>query len=350
MKSQKTLFLSLSGIGNLIMQLPAIHEYKRKFPATSITVWTAPRGTSQIARACDFIDEVFTAPISRSLLLQLGIIRNLQTRNFDTAIMLSPGQLWKGALHLLLSGIPNRIGHTYPHLGNPESSFLLTESMPEDENLHDLEQNLKLISLVTKSAPPIIDHYTLTIPAIHHAKAARYIASLKSATSQTIIGLHPGSATGFSWKRWPASRFASIAKHLAEKTSAFILIFGGPEELKLQKTIYQAVGKNNAAIVKADLLTTAAIMTHSQLFISNDSGLMHLAANANVTTIGLFGPTDEQKTGPRGQHSHTLRAPGTKPVYNTETNPTLEQKTHPSLLALQESDLLNLINRLLGIP
>lgn len=86
-------------------------------------------------------------------------------------------------------------------------------------------------------------------------------------------------------------------------------------------------------------------MQHCKLFISNDSGLMHLAAASGVPTLGLFGPTAEKQTGPRGSHSHTLRAPGTQPVYNTESNPSLGSKPHPSLLVLKSEDVISYLNK-----
>src|SRR3989344_5585786 len=159
-KPLNTLFLSLSGIGNFLMHLPAIREYKRLFPSAKVTVWVAPRGTSHIARHQPEIDQVFSAPISRSLLLQLGVIRNLHKKDFDTSFMLSPGQRWKGALHLLLAGIPVRIGHSYPHLGNNASPFLLTNTVPENPALHDIEQNLNLLTLLLPSYKPAVQNYS----------------------------------------------------------------------------------------------------------------------------------------------------------------------------------------------
>lgn len=336
-KPQNTLFLSLSGIGNFLMHLPTIQEFKRLYPAAKLTVWVAPRGTSHLARHQPAIDAVFSAPISRSLLLQFSVIRNLRRKNFDTALMLSPGQRWKGALHLLLAGIPLRIGHGYPHLGNESSPFLLTKSLPENPAFHDNEQNLNLLTLLAPEFHLQPKNYSFAIPAAHQALATKTFSQYRFPPNKICVGLHAGSASNFLWKRWPADRFTSLAKSLVQDYSAHILLFGGKEEFGLLKAIWRQIGKKHASIVQTDLLTAAGLMQKCRLFISNDSGLMHLSAAVGTPTLGLFGPTDETKTGPRGTRSFSLRPPGTTPVYQTETNFDLGRSSHPTLLALDES-------------
>ncbi|MEX2054673.1 MAG: glycosyltransferase family 9 protein, partial [Candidatus Andersenbacteria bacterium] len=135
------------------------------------------------------------------------------------------------------------------------------------------------------------------------------------------------------WKRWPLEHFAAVGKALAQKYNAHILIFGGPDETaQMQELAKQLPGI--ASQVTAPLLTTAAAIKHCAIFLSNDSGLMHVAAAVGVPTYGLFGPTDEVTTGPRGESSHVIRAAGTKPVFNTESNYYLDQTTHETLLRL----------------
>jgi ADP-heptose:LPS heptosyltransferase len=93
-------------------------------------------------------------------------------------------------------------------------------------------------------------------------------------------------------------------------------------------------GIGQATIVQSDLLSIAALTSFCKVFVSNDSGIMHLAAAAGTTTVGLFGPTDEKLTGPRGEASLAIRAPGTSPVYDTDNNYKFEQSPHKTLRQL----------------
>ena len=86
-------------------------------------------------------------------------------------------------------------------------------------------------------------------------------------------------------------------------------------------------------------------MQYCRLVLANDSGLMHLAAASGTPTLGLFGPTNEKQVGPRGSHTYTIRAPGTKPSYDTVTNYNLGTEPHPSLLALKSSEVVDKIAR-----
>jgi len=157
----------------------------------------------------------------------------------------------------------------------------------------------------------------------------------RSPTSSTpLVGLHPGSAPDFAWKRWPLDHYAALAKRIIKQYHAQILIFGGSQELPLMKELRRLIGRQHAVIISAHLLTVAAVLKSCQLFIANDSGLMHLSSALLVPTIGLFGPTDENRTGPRGLHSLALRATATKPVYDVNTNYALGAAPHASLLAL----------------
>ncbi len=331
--NKKVLFLSLSGIGNLLMQLPAIEAAKKAHPAWHSTVWVAPRGTKAIALAQPFIDEVLEMPVKGSISRHAKNILALRKRHFDIAIMLSPGQLAKGALYMKLAGIPVRIGNAYPYKGNPQSSKFLTHAIPEDPALHDIEQNLQLLDLVDIS-PPIIPYYAITIPQEAVDSSKSYQLSAKS-----YIGIHPGSASNFQWKRWPLERFGKLAKILhTHNPNVQFLIFGGPDEEGQKQALANMINSlspSAAAVISTPLLTTAAIIKrHCSIFISNDSGLMHLAAAVGVPTVGIFGPTNENQTGPRGPKSIAVRAPGTKPVYNTETAYDFGSNPHPAILAL----------------
>lgn len=356
--SKKVLLLALSGIGNFLMQSPVFAAIKKAHPDWHVTAWVAPRGTKELAANDPHLDAVIEAPLKQSLSGHLNLLRQLRRHQFEAALMLSPGQLIKGALYMFLAGIPMRLAHNYPLRSNPAASFLLTRSFPEDPALHDLEQNLALLkllnipidSLLVTCLPNRQAHYSLLIPPTAYRAVKELWSQLNIPPDKTIIGLHPGSARGFEWKRWPLAYWIELGQTLITKHNAFILIFGGPDE---QETINKLLAGLPRAAQRtkrgpASLLATAALMQRCKLFVSNDSGLMHLAAASGVTTLGLFGPTDENQTGPRGTRSHTLRAPGTQPVYNTESNPTLGHTPHPSLCALKPQQVLDKIFELLA--
>ncbi len=333
--------LALSGIGNFLMQLPTIETLKKTHPDWHITVWVAPRGTRTLAKRNSSINEVIEEPIQRSLLKHLKLIWRLRREHFDIGVILSPGQLIKSAVYLWLAGISKRIGHSYP-LFNQETNFFLTDTLPENPALHDLEQNLKLLeTLGIRHSDLDLRHYSLSIPLSAQKRADDLLKKLDAASGKKLAGFHPGSAPSFIWKRWPLKSWAEIGQILAER-NYHILIFGGPDESKLKRKLHARLNKSST-IIETDLFTATAIMQKCEFFVSNDSGLMHIAAASGVRTFGLFGPTDERQTGPRGANSYVIRAPGTEPVYHTEKNFDLGSKPHETMKALNPDYVLESI-------
>lgn len=360
---QKILLLSLSGIGNYLMHTPVFEALKKTHPNWHLTVWVAPRGTKELAENNPHINEVIEAPIKNNLTGHFQMINTLRQQKFDIGIVLFPGQLLKSAAYLYLSGIPKRIGHRYPLLSNQTSDFLLTQVVGKQNDLHDIEQNLNLLKPFNISPPALpreaarrsgarggvgergrnLPTYRLLIPSKHDQQAQHYLKSLNIPPDRKIIGLHPGSAPHFAWKRWPIENFAAVGKELINKHNAQILIFGGQNEQALKQQLHSMLGEHSS-VIHTTLLTTATIIKHCLLFISNDSGLMHIAAAVGTRTLGLFGPTNEHKTGPRGPHTSTLRAPNTQPVYDTQKNYKLGAQSHMVLLSLKPQMVLDNIN------
>jgi heptosyltransferase-2 len=226
--------------------------------------------------------------------------------------------------------------------------MFLTHTLNLKHGCHDIEQNQSLLKPLHISPPPGILPYYLTIPRPNSAQSEAVINAIRSKSkSPTFIGLHPGSAPNYSWKRWPVKNFATLGKNLVKKHNAHILIFGNSSEVKNMKALRHAIGRNNSSIITNKLLTAAAIIKHCQMFISNDSGLMHISSALDIPTIGLFGPTDENKTGPRGKNSIAIRAANTKPVYDVNKSYDIGIEPHSTMLALKPDQVLQSVRSLL---
>lgn len=341
---KKVLFLSLSGIGNYLMQAPAIAAHKKAFPDWHITVWVAPRGTKALADADFHVDEVIEMPIKASVAQHIKQILLLRKMNFDRAVVLSPGQLIKSAAYTYFAGIPERVGNTYPFGKNSASTFLLTKAIPEREHTHDVTQNFLLLE-------PFGIHeestsYSFPIPASALRTGKSFLQGLHIPEGVPVIGFHAGSAKNFAFKRWPLDRFADVAATLIQQQHVHVLLLGGRDENEQKQFLAALIEEKTEQpesihIISTDLLTTAAVMQACTLVIANDSGLMHLASAVGTPTIGLFGPTDESLTGPAGSNAVVLRAPNTKPVYNTETVPNLGDTPHETMLEITPEMVLN---------
>lgn len=329
----RILILSLSGIGNLLMQTPLIRRIKEVVPSAEISVMVAPRGTSDVLRTNPFVSNVFIGQPKPSFRQWLNITGTIQKNNFDTGIVTFPGQLIASSSMLFFGMVKNKIGHNYNYKLLKNSRLFLNHGIPV-KPVHDVEQNLNLLSPLRIATAAEKTEYDFPLSKEDYQNAEKYLFE-RGITSINLIGIHPGTNKDLVYKRWPEDRWSVLADKLTEQYGAEVLIFGGPDEKHLKNIIAQKM-RQKSHTVDLPLRATAALMSKCRLFVSNDSGLMHIAVSQKVPTFGLFGPTDERRTAPWGKFGHVIRAEGTKPNYNVANLKEIskEQKPDNSLLSL----------------
>lgn len=121
---------------------------------------------------------------------------------------------------------------------------------------------------------------------------------------------------GAHWicKTWPIDRFIRLADALIGDRRCFdgagLLLVGGAEELEISRPFWRAFPADRIVeAFRADVPTTAALPARCNLFVINDSAMMHLAAAVVIPTVGLFRPTNEEHYGPWGDNGPAIRTP-----------------------------------------
>ena len=108
--------------------------------------------------------------------------------------------------------------------------------------------------------------------------------------SRPIIGINPGAAT--SYRRWDASNFAVIGDRLHETYGAHIIITTGPREGELAHQVAEQMVHSAIIVNQATPMQLAALLQRCNLYISNDTGPMHLSAAVKTPTVALFGASN----------------------------------------------------------
>ncbi len=164
-----------------------------------------------------------------------------------------------------------------------------------DDSIHRVEQLGRLIGVVPPPEPIL-----WTRP--EDEARAKQILPIGE---KPILGI--GAGANWFGKIWPADRFAELVAHLTGAGAAFegahVLFLGAPNERELSQQVIDRVPENRRSVIfgREHLLTVAACLKHVDLYVGNDSGLMHMAAAAGVPTVGLFGPSKEENYGPYGR-------------------------------------------------
>jgi len=295
----KVLFIALPGIGDALLSTPAIHTLRKHYPEATIDVLCMFRGTKDILDHNDDINNVILWDfIHSSWFKSLRFIISIR-KKYDASINIYPQNRREYNLIGFLIGAPKRVGIKYLRRDKRNFSWLMTHRILENDSLHCTEENLKVLSFfnINESDPPPL---ILNVDPKVLIWGEKWLESSSIEPNDVVIGFHAGTATfkNHIKRRWEPEKFSKLAEMLMERYNAKILLFGGKEEMDLCEKINKVAG-NKCIIVQTDsIMQTIALMRRCNIFISNDSALMHIAGALQLPTVGIFGPTNERYVHP----------------------------------------------------
>jgi lipopolysaccharide heptosyltransferase II len=298
----KILIRATNWLGDAVMSLPAIRALREAFPGTQITVLARPAVADLYGRE-RAIDRVLPARGTRRQ--QAAVLRR---EAFDWAVLLPNS--FDAALLAWMARIPRRVGYRRDARG-----WLLTEAIrppepgeiPRHERFYYLEL-LRRAGLIHEY-PPCPE---ILLDGRQEAQEAGRALLEAAGITAPVVGISPGAAYGNA-KRWLPERFAEAAARVARAHSAAAALFGSAAERALCETI---AGTIRAAGVPAHnfagettLRQFIGLAAACRLFLTNDSGAMHIASALGVPSVTMFGATDETATGPTGRAARVVREP-----------------------------------------
>lgn len=312
----KLLVRTPNWIGDAVMCLPALRELRRVLPQAELVLVARP-----------WVSEVFpldelrcrliaydTRNQHRGLLGRWRMAAHLRREKFSAAILFQ--NALDAAVLAALSGIPIRAGYARqgrgPLLTHPVAVPRGGEILPHEAHYYlELLRRLGLISQfpeVTQILLPTTDSGRATarkrIEKFFHQNSS--LPAGWKAEGGLLVGVSPGASFGTA-KRWPAERFADLSRRLNEQWGAISIFFGSPEESLLVESILPQAGKAALSLAgKTSLKEFIQLVQGCDLYVTNDTGAMHVVAALGVPTLAIFGPTDEQGTRPLGPHVELL--------------------------------------------
>jgi heptosyltransferase II len=292
-------------IGDAVMSLPGLRAIRQRFPDSVITVLAKP-WVAALYEGERSINEIFTldgASGARDWGAKWKLVGGLRRRHFDLAVLF-PNSFESAAI-VRLAGVKRIIGYA-----RDGRSALLTDAIavpargetPPHERFYYFEL-LRRAGLI-ESIPEVAD---IRFDGILEARRRGEQRFETLGVKLPVIGVSPGAAYGGA-KRWLPERFAESAASLAEEIGASIAIFGSAAEKPMCEEVARAArGRNfaGATTLREFIDMTAAC----RLFLTNDSGAMHIASALGIPSVAIFGPTSEIATGPLGVAARLVREP-----------------------------------------
>jgi len=288
----------VAGIGDIILSLPFFRALRDNFPSAYLTLMVNPN-TVGIMKGNPYFNEIIVYNKKDNLKRKWRFIQSLREKKFDKVVCLS--ECFSSLLIAYLSGAREKVGFDWKGRGTFLSVSVPYEK-PEKKHLGeifaDLAQALGL------------EHYRkdlkLWISEEERGGVKKFFEKEKVKDNFLKVVIHPGA--GWVPRQWPGERFAAIADRLVEAYKAKVFVVGGDDDSRLvDKMISSMTGKAISCVGRLSIREAAALIEACDLFIGNDSGLMHVAAAVHTPVIALFGPGNVARVGLRGDRCVVVR-------------------------------------------
>ena len=296
----KILIRGTNWIGDAILTLPAVNSIRATYPQAHIAVLVKP-GVADVYGFFSAVDELiiyenkFDTPLG-----VFRLARMLKGKNFDAAILLQ--NAIEAAIISLAARIPLRAGFDSDARG-----LLLTHRVHRTQELrevHQIDYYLKMVKAL--GCVPVDLEMHLEVK-INPLDAQDILRKFMPDTEKMIIGIAPGAAYGPA-KRWLPDRFAAVADKLNEHLDSQVMILGGKADWEVAQEVQRRAQTKIINLAgKTTLRESIYLISQCHLFISNDSGLMHIAGALNIPTVAIFGSTNPVTTSPVGNKSIIVR-------------------------------------------
>jgi heptosyltransferase-2 len=278
-------------VGDAVLALPVLDAIKARYAEAGIWI-AAKEWAGDLVSRDSGIKAVIPVPEIKDLRTLRKAAARLKPYRFDLGLLLTNSL--SSALVFYLAGIPERWGYSRDGRG-----FFLTRKVSAgngDRGLHQRDSYAGLLSGLGFTTPP--GGIDLHLTKDEKAAAAKTLAAAGRDATRPLIILNPGASYGPA-KRWPAERFAEAGSLFESRLGADILVTGTAEESEAARTIAAALERKPMDFTgRTTLRELAALIDAASLFVTNDTGPMHIAVALKVPVVAVFGPTDPRITGP----------------------------------------------------
>ncbi len=292
----KILILALSGIGDALMFTPALKLLRQTYPDVQIDALVMFKAVKDMYERNSDINKIhYFEFLNSGFLPSLKFLFGLR-KKYDVSINVYPSNRKEYNVINFLLGAPKRAGVNYLRMNFQEFGFLNNISIIEDDSLHNVQTNIKLVEKLLHKKFDEEPDLNFSLNKGDETFAEEFIANTKINPNDLVIGFHPGSATlkNHIKRRWEPEKYIQLGKKLIDVKNAKILIFGGPEEEELKNFILSGINSKNVnSVVTKNLPQSAAILKRCDVFVTNDSSMLHIASAMKRKVVALIGPTNK---------------------------------------------------------
>jgi heptosyltransferase-2 len=281
-------------LGDAVMATPILQDLKGAFPDSKVTA-LCQQNVAPLLQKDPYLDEVISYVKPNGWIHRAehhDVIDALQKGSYDAGLLLtnsfsSAWWFWRGK-------VQNRVG-----FAKLSRSWLLNAAIPFPKNI----ERAHLVNVYKELLAPFGIPVSKLKPKLYLgdddlAFRKDFFQINKIESDAIVVGINPGASYG-SAKCWPPERFREVAKSLLVNPNVVVMFFGDARGADLVKEIcHDMPGRVINLAGKTTIRELMALIAGCSVFLTNDSGPMHIASAFNVPLLALFGSTNATKTGP----------------------------------------------------
>jgi len=308
----KILVIDFGQLGDVVLSLPALREIRHRFQRSHVTV-AVGRSAADIVQLSGHADAVLAVdrvglrdgPKLLSIVRLLKLLKQVRREKFDFVIDLH--SLSETNLLGFLSGAPKRLFSRRP----PRSLDFLANFEPRppvqenhrDRHLVDRYLDVLLpLGIETSEREPRINTTSQDAASID-----KILHKANADIGSPLVGLFPGA--GNPTRCWPLAKFAQLADYLMRNDGVRVLLFIGPEEVSMQKSLKEMFPPATIFLDRLSISQLAAAQARLAVFVSNDTGPMHVAAAVGTPVVVLLHSSAPATYLPLGNQHRFISSP-----------------------------------------
>jgi len=285
----------------MVMAQSLFIALKNSHPGCQIDV-LAPAWTLSLLETMPEVSKAIAIPLPRGkfgLMARIKLGLSLRSEGYDQAILLP--NTWKSALTPFFAHIPVRTGY----LGECRWG-LLNDIRTLDKSLLTMTvQRFVALALPIDALPPVCPQPALSISQDRQQVVIEQFKLTLNTASANILALCPGAEYGPA-KRWPAQYYADVARHKIAQGWQVWLFGSAKDQADAAQINSETSGLCTDFTGRTSLAEAVDLMSLATAVISNDSGLMHVAAALNKKVIAIYGSSDPGFTPPLNDKAHII--------------------------------------------
>jgi heptosyltransferase-2 len=300
-------------LGDMLCSVPLFEALRKRFTNAHITLVASPINYEILFSDINpYIDEVLVYDKSSSKTLR-AFYKKLRSKSYDIGIVPSTVSVSRTS-HLInyfsrapirvgvksIDGIPNKV----EYLLNVKSDFKWDEL-----KLHQVERNLDIGRQVGCDLPENERGIKIILHEDEYIFGINFINEHFPDRSRPIISFHPGA--GKAPNRWSEGKFIELMKKLNKEHNAYILITSGVIDTEITSRISAALkteGIESVVLSGTPVRMVGSVIKNTDLYITNDTGTMHVAAGVDANVLALFGPTNGYEWAPYGKNKMHIQS------------------------------------------